>query len=444
MSKLYSLISILTFAISLQVAAQAPKKSMSWQLIDKSGKVIAPASDYIQVNEFSNGLCAAQNKAKKWGYVNNQGLTVVPFIFDFAQAFTEGVAIVGKAGKKTGDERFGIVDYKGKELLPIQYQTVFKINKGLFVYGNRKLGLVDRTGQILVKATFDEILPNSYGDGLIPVRKGNLWGYLDEEGNIAIDYQYHKASPIIDGKALIVKNAQSTSITLIDKEGNKLQEFPYSDKKFDFKNAKLRKDGFIEILTCGSYDDLGQCERIMVGLKNQEGKDIFKAEFSAIPLFKDGTTLAQKESLRGLLRETGETLTPFDYYTIFPYQNGKALATVTGSRLVLIDEKGEELKSLGKHKISSLSEELIPAAKCQDCPTSETYPKWGYLNLKGEFAIDMKFESAKPFVEGLAPVQNKDGKWGFIDAEGSLLIPYQYTVVKNFNNNVAWVATQTE
>ena len=36
--------------------------------------------------------------------------------------------------------------------------------------------------------------------------------------------------------------------------------------------------------------------------------------------------------------------------------------------------------------------------------------KWGYINTKGEQAIECKFDDAGDFKEGFARVQ-KDGKW---------------------------------
>ena len=39
--------------------------------------------------------------------------------------------------------------------------------------------------------------------------------------------------------------------------------------------------------------------------------------------------------------------------------------------------------------------------------------KWGYINTKGEQAIEFKFDGAGYFNEGFAVVK-KDGKWGGI------------------------------
>lgn len=330
----YRMLLVLLLLTNINLVAQ--EKQFEWQLINKSGNTLVPAAEYIEIGTFSNGLCAVKNVRKKWGYINNQGLTVVPFMYDFAQAFTQGVAIVGVTNKQE-NTLYGIVDYKGREILPIKYTTVFQVHKDLFVFGNKKMGLINRTGIIVAKPEYAEILPNSYGDGLIPVRKSDAWGYVEEEGELALDFKYYQAFPFVDGKALVVKNKQAEEITLIDRTGKELLTLPYQNEKFNHKSAKLRKDGFIEVRECKSYSDNGSCDELLIGLKDIEGQEICKTEFSEIPLFKNGQTVAQKDVFLGILKDNGESITAYTYYFIFPYENGQALAKKAGDVLVKLD-----------------------------------------------------------------------------------------------------------
>ena len=47
--------------------------------------------------------------------------------------------------------------------------------------------------------------------------------------------------------------------------------------------------------------------------------------------------------------------------------------------------------------------------------------KWGYINTKGEQAIECKFDDAYDFSEGFALVE-KDGKWSCINTKGCSVI----------------------
>ena len=45
--------------------------------------------------------------------------------------------------------------------------------------------------------------------------------------------------------------------------------------------------------------------------------------------------------------------------------------------------------------------------------------KSGYIDKEGDLVIEAKFDDAKDFYEGLAPVRVGD-KWGYIDKTGNL------------------------
>ncbi len=66
--------------------------------------------------------------------------------------------------------------------------------------------------------------------------------------------------------------------------------------------------------------------------------------------------------------------------------------------------------------------------------------KYGYINKKGEWAIQPQFESARDFSEAFAAVQLiRDDKWGYIDRSGNVAIPIQFDEVENFCNGIALV-----
>lgn len=66
---------------------------------------------------------------------------------------------------------------------------------------------------------------------------------------------------------------------------------------------------------------------------------------------------------------------------------------------------------------------------------------YGFININGELVIDYKFEGAKRFSKGLAPVK-KNGLWGYINTEGNLVIPFQFKEAKPFSQDPAWAPVQ--
>lgn len=443
-SKAYwKILGLLSLVLGNLSALQAQDTSLRWGLINKSGEIIAPFDYYINVNTFSNGLCAVQSQSKRWGYINNQGNTVIPFEFDQAEAFENGIAIVGKNRKKEGT-LFGIIDYKGKEILPINYKTVSRLHKNLYIYGNKKLGLLDQNGNVVVKPMFDEILPNSYGSGLIPVKKNGLWGYLDEEGNMALDFQFYQASPFVKGAALVRKKQDDSSFISIDREGKELYKFPYSEKQENYQLVRFRQDGYVELTNCQSFDQAGTCTQSKVSLLAPNGTTEVPFDFMRIQPFQKGAAIVYKSPTQvGVINLITGNSIPCLYQEVFLLKNDKCIAIGEKDSLFLLNETGEVLQNLGPHQVKAPSQSLLAAAM-YDIDNTANPLTWGFLDFAGKWMIPQQFLAVKSFQEGAAPVQDKSGKWGFVDSEGSILIPFQYEQAQHFVNNVAWVAKKID
>ncbi|MEM0992111.1 MAG: WG repeat-containing protein [Bacteroidota bacterium] len=71
---------------------------------------------------------------------------------------------------------------------------------------------------------------------------------------------------------------------------------------------------------------------------------------------------------------------------------------------------------------------------------SESRDKWGFINRNGAMVIPARYDDARDFQGGLAPVQIK-GEWGFINRQGELVIPAQYKGVWAFQEGLARAMT---
>ena len=70
------------------------QKDGKWGFIDRSGKVVIPFK-YDWALWFSEGLCAVQ-ETNKYGFIDKTGKLVIPFIYDRTNLFNEGLAVVKK------------------------------------------------------------------------------------------------------------------------------------------------------------------------------------------------------------------------------------------------------------------------------------------------------------------------------------------------------------
>lgn len=96
--------------------------------------------------------------------VSKNNRAVIPFIYDRAKSFQEGLAGVQK------NNRWGYIDKTGKVIIPISlhYEHVGQFSEGLApVYAyvstnddNMKFGYIDKTGKLVIPMKFS----NPYGD----------------------------------------------------------------------------------------------------------------------------------------------------------------------------------------------------------------------------------------------------------------------------------------
>lgn len=175
-------------------------KDGKWGFEDRLHRVVIPYM-YDYAGNFNEGLACVgigEKDDMKYGYIDRRGNIVIPFVYDKHGHFIDGTASVKKDGK------YGTINKDGKEMIPIIYDWVgfhYKQNKGLVQV---KLG--DRRG--FVRSNGDVVIPISYEDAeyffcedLVRVKLYGKWGYLDHKGDVVIPVIYDQADNFKDGRA---------------------------------------------------------------------------------------------------------------------------------------------------------------------------------------------------------------------------------------------------
>lgn len=139
-----------------------------------------------------------------FGYTDTCGTVVIPLIYDYADSFSNGFAVVGKGEKN--DRRFGLIDRQGCEVVPCIYADVAGFSSGLARVQEgtdsvRRYGYVDTLGQVVIPLKYD--YARDFSEGMAVVAKGEWsgksgygkrdfeftgkYGFIDRRGNEVID-----------------------------------------------------------------------------------------------------------------------------------------------------------------------------------------------------------------------------------------------------------------
>jgi hypothetical protein len=180
-----------------------------WGFVDDEGATIINPQ-FSNCGSFSEGLCAVRNSEGKWGYVDKKGTLKISHQFQSAAEFVNGMAVV-----ESGD-KYGAIDKDGKFAINPQFKNMVSDGKIFRVYQDEKWGWCDDNGKFLINAQFEEAM-NFNNSNLAPVRSGKEFGYVDREGKYVINPQFKRVLPFVNGIAAIQNGNEE--IGFIDEQG---------------------------------------------------------------------------------------------------------------------------------------------------------------------------------------------------------------------------------
>ena len=256
-----------------------------WGFMDSNGKIVVEPK-YDAVRAFSEGLAAVTEKEwgggfsrrfpSAWGFIDRDGKLVIPHKYTVASSFHSGLALVAGNSNCASEKATGFIDKTGKLKIPSDPYPPIGFEGGVAVRRlNKKNWLIDTTGKALSDDSYDQfgktegIIGRLIGEGLIPVKRGSLWGFIDTRGNNVIAPQFNEVGHFQEGLAVV--EMKPGHLAYIDRQGKiQLDE--------NYEKAGQFKDGLAIVANAqGSY------------VINKSGKHLFDA--TGIESYSEGLFL---------------------------------------------------------------------------------------------------------------------------------------------------------
>ena len=204
--------------------------------VDASGRVVFRTK--FRSGDFHCGRARFYDRrfslpTSKLGYLDPDGRIAITPKYDLVEEFEHGVALVGKAtflgiycrfvsGGAEGHYDYTYVDRSGKELGDPEFNadglipedTLLPLKKG------EKYGYVDLTGRFVVAPQYDDA--KAFREGRAAVKRGELYGFIDPQGKLVIEHRYFNVRPFSEGLACVGSpDAPSANwYGVVDLEGN--------------------------------------------------------------------------------------------------------------------------------------------------------------------------------------------------------------------------------
>lgn len=217
------------------------------------------------------------------------------------------------------DGKYGVLDRKGSEILPVNYDRILRFNEQvIFVKKDGKDGLTDLNGAEILPVIYDEIKP--YKDNLLLVKQKGRLGIADETGKIIIPVQYDRI--YLQNDKFYVQSEDRQGV--MDRDGDTIWPCNY------FKAADSGSGGYI----------LGS--KHAYAYYNEQGRQITKAEFAEARPFHEGLAAVKKGELYGYINEAGQMVIEPQFTQAWNFREGAAYVEHYDEHY-FINQQGEKL-----------------------------------------------------------------------------------------------------
>ena len=179
-------------------------------VIDKNNNQIIPNS-YTYISYLENDNFAVCNQNGKYGIINKEGKSTIEINYDSIQKINNTQIIQVVNGENTY-----FYNNNFERILETKEPVIQVEEKMIKVYSNLDMFYINTEGKLL---TNKEVYPEN---NLYTAKKDGKYGFVDKNGNIALDYQYEFATELNQSGFAGIKKDGKWGV--INKEGKIILE----------------------------------------------------------------------------------------------------------------------------------------------------------------------------------------------------------------------------
>jgi len=337
--------------------------------------------------------------------------------------------------------KWGVIDETGNYTIEPKFEENLRTSDGMVLatpyspsnkyFEDLKLYLYDAHGKQIIKDPLNE--PDSYHSGLMSVKNGEVYGYLDKQGKLALPYRYMSGVEFHGDYAI---NFLADHFEIMDRTGKTV--WKPSDGKI-----KVNNKYDLGVLAIGA-------QAVLVKITKGKAPGFMGWFEQELMPFEIERPSMQLGTLHGYLDKNGNVaIEPI--YTIANNFVGGLAYVQQNNRHLIIDTKGYIKLELKQNEFSGQTQSGLTIIRTK--PTVKglhpTLCKWLPDKI---VAIDINRNVVTPTdcdnvsASGnakllIASKQTEDGpKCGFIDAKGAVKIPFKFDGVRDFVDGYALVA----
>lgn len=521
-------------------------KSAKMGIIDKSGKILIPFI-YDYITEIQDKYLEVGNNNKK-GIIDINNTLILPIEFEAIGYYKEDTFIVKK------NNLYGMIDNKQRWILPCEYSVIsiyengniavskeglvgllnkeltwivplfynkltllngYELNCNTFflcmtnssylsIEKNKKKGILDNLGNIIIPCEYDKISNNPVNNTwIVQTQKG--YGLIDNTGKIISPCQYKK---IIyhEEHAYFIATDSINKYGIIDNKNQIIEPFIYDNIKFidssyyvvqkdslvltpkiAIKEMPIVEDNAININSCTPTQDtthfyIRAYQRYYIlNIQNHSLSEQYD-DLSIESINSKMIIIAEKKEKVGVLLPNANILIPFLYDKISVYNNdtddmheeyfeliqkklygvandkGKIIVDYQYEEIDLITNQGHlSLMKNNQYFLADLAQGLLSNQSFDeinspyDIENKKEYyfivskhHKYGILSASNKYIMPIKYDNINYFGTNYLYIENHE-KQALFTLEGKQITPFIYDNIKEiyplYNNSVLFIAS---
>lgn len=377
-----------TWALCADGNTSDPWEEATTYIIDVHGNRLTDKTLTVSNNRYFHEGLVTVWKDGKAGCIDQEGNVVVPFAFDDIGDFKKGSAVA------ILNEKYGLIDRSGNLLMPCEWDAVsicrhsetplYAVRKG------DKYGLMYASGKMAHPCELTEMSFDGFQDGLMLIRNEHGYGYVNEQGEIAIPCQWPAALDFRNGLARIYTGER---FGYIDTSGKLLfpvpEDWRVTEEIFSFFNddgeitSSVYDDfsfqgGLLKIMNCeGMYGYIDTAGTLIIPFQDWQWADDFS----------DGMAMIRKNDKYGFIDLTGAEVIPCAWDDAWPFYHGYALVK-RSKEWQVIDHGGNTAAIIGDVSVDRFLEKQ---GMFEVYKTEAENSQYGLLRYDGVFITDCQW-----------------------------------------------------
>lgn len=206
--------------------------------LNKRGKEVIPIT-YEEAGNFSNGKALVKMNGGTYALINLTGKVICTYPYAFTGSYGEGLL----AFQKCSGGLFGYLDEQGNTVIEPKYTSAEPFKEGrAIVCANGHYALIDRSGHYIFKPYYHDIFHLeeeriALGKAVNPEHPelGSIYAAADNAGHILTGFIYNGITKYEEGKASVCND---NAVFFIDRNGNRVSDFPGAEGRGELQLSK--------------------------------------------------------------------------------------------------------------------------------------------------------------------------------------------------------------